>query len=255
MTFILMRMLLLMLIIGPITCSAAFGDTSIIVYRTDQEGFIAADSKMVAMNDPKQEIAACKIRVVKGYVFADSGILKETNGPFDVNKIMNDAIEMGGSFKTIVTNLEIRIYQSLPAVANQLIPHTNPIYGKWTVGNHFVEIVLAHASDGIIYIAYCAYDLSSSAAPYTFDIERMDCPGPSCPGSFLRRLGEYAAINRELDRRPAVWKELGVKDALNHLIELQAIETPEKVALPVSIIELLQNGSIQWAQKGACATQ
>src|ERR1700719_1358660 len=132
MAFILMRTLLLMLIISRIPCSAAFGDTSIIVYRTDKVAFVAADSKIVAMIGPKMEMTQCKIRVAKDYVFAASEIIKNTKGPFDVYEFINNAIEMGGSFNTIVTNVETTIDESLPDVANQLIPQTNPIYGKWT---------------------------------------------------------------------------------------------------------------------------
>jgi hypothetical protein len=78
--------------------SVAFTQTAIIVLRTDQAGFIAADSKIVAINGSQSGVW-CKKKIADNFVFASSGLLKETKGPFDVENFIATSIKMGGSFE------------------------------------------------------------------------------------------------------------------------------------------------------------
>jgi hypothetical protein len=81
--------------------------------------------------------------------------------------------------------------------------------------------------------------------------KRSDCPAISCGQLGVFELGEHAAVDEILDKRHAIWKEMGILNAMNFLITAQEHKTPRFVSGPIAVLQIDASGT-RWLEKGAC---
>lgn len=94
------------------------------------------------------------------------------------------------------------------------------------------------------------------ASPSHIAVSLDRCPGNACDDDLtIWGLGIPTAAEIELHRRPAIFVELGIVEALKHLMKVQHDSTPETVGEEVSILKTARDGTVTWLQEGACRKQ
>jgi hypothetical protein len=240
------RVLLAALLLAPLPAFA----TAVMVARTDAATYIAADSLILARDGKPDQW--CKIELADDYVFSSSGLLRETKGQLDIRDIVRSAVSLQASFEDAVREIESRLAEALP----QMIRDVEAIGGAKAdavgVGRSILQIVVAHPEKGAVRLAFRDLVRSSESYPYDVQMDGFDCPGEACADIHIMALGEHSAIDTEMAANRKMVKTLGAPGALNRLIELQGTATPDEVAAPVAIIEIGNDGKLNWVQKGKC---
>lgn len=226
--------------------------TTIIALRTDEEAYVAADSKIAAV-DGSQPTHGCKLKVIGDVVFASAGLLKETKGPYDIQETARQAIEAGGTLEEIVTRFKAEVFHVYPAVLQHLRQADIQAYSTLLWKRAIIQTVFVHAQSGVIHMASLSFQPSDASAAATIKTTSVECPGPTCPGALMVGvLGENSAVVQRLDREPTIWRDEQIVPALNHLIDLQALATPDFVSPPVAIISVAKGGQVSWIEPGLC---
>lgn len=189
--------------------------------------------------DGSQSGRLCKIHVANNFVWAAVGLVGETEGPFDLQKIVPKALKTGTPFLRAIKNLQAQLGTSFPEFLKRA--RTMGIAPNAVK----VEIAVAGGEQGILRVSRISI---SQANPVPV---REDCPGPACPEIGVFELGFHGAIDRILDTRHAIWREMGIHEAMRYLIASQSAATPNSVSGPVAIVELRQSG-LRWIDAGTC---
>ncbi|MDR3725214.1 MAG: hypothetical protein P4K83_12115 [Terracidiphilus sp.] len=226
------RMLLLLL--AGFFGVPAWATTVILLYTPDAV-YIAADSKVGSL-DGAITGQGCKVHVSKNYVWAAAGLFSESNGPFDLEKIVSKSLEGGQAPGPDADRLESDLGAAFRDVAARAIPQAG--------GSGKVRIEIALASVKKV-------GRVSSIFLNMETVQRRDCPGKECGGLGVITLGEHGTVDRILDARHSIWKEMGIAGALNYLLAEQAKSTPLYVSAPFAIVRVDRAGA-QWLQKGSC---
>lgn len=225
--------------------------TSVLALRTDEALFVGADSKVVAINGSETGFG-CKVSVSQNYVFSSAGLLKDTRGPFDLHKIVEDSIAANSNFNNVLTTYQNKMLEMLPPALKFLMADVPAYYEKFLRRKHVVESIFGAVEDNVVHLAYRGFVPDD---PERVDIVKNDCPGTCSSPLMLLELGEKGAIDRELDANPQIWKQIGIPNALERLIRLQAVASPEYVSLPAAIVMLPRNGTVQWLSTGMCGAR
>jgi hypothetical protein len=211
--------------------------TSILALYTPQAIYIGSDSKISRL-DGTESRNGCKILIAEHFVFASAGLSQSDDGTFDLPKLAFQIFSTAASFSSSVSSFEERLGLQYGGLIKQGALNGIP---KEQVG---IDVVVGGIEKNLIKLS----QLSFGRLPDQFI--RRDCPSQECTiGVF--ELGERAAIDGILKNRHAIWKELGVPDAIKHLILAQERASPKLVGGPIAIVEIGQAG-IRWISKGAC---
>jgi len=210
--------------------------TTIIMLYLPGRVYIATDSKIASL-DGKISGTGCKLHVAENYVWASAGLLLETNGTFNIEQFVPNAMGDGIDFDKSVGTLEIQLRFVFP----QLIEDVRAIGANVDVAQ--IGIVLASKNEpGHV----------SGIFVTGKDLKRWDCPSQSCGQLGVASFGEHRAVDDALNANSKIWKDIGIIPALNYLIEQQEKLTPQYVEGPVAIAEITSKG-VQWDQKGKCS--
>lgn len=209
--------------------------TTVLVLYTPSAIYIASDSQ-ISKIDGSEARSGCKIHVSEHFVWASAGLLYETAGPFDIRNIVQKILRQGPNFVDAMDQLEREITIEYPGARDRAIAlGAKPLQA-------ITQTVVADSdftSVGMIY----AHDKS---------VERRQCPGKTCNSAIgLLELGEHGEVDRILDERHSIWKEMGIAEAFDYLITAQKHKTPLFVSGPIAIVQLSGQG-IKWIQYGAC---
>ena len=210
--------------------------TSILAIYTAGVAYVGADSR-ISRADGSEARSGCKIHVTKDFIFASSGLFYETEGPFDLRRIARESLVDGLHFKQAIANLQETLTKGYPAfAARAMLSGVPQIHLRTDI------VVVGHDPDILV---------SQISMDYSKPPSRLDCPGPTCSAIGVFELGERSAIDIILDRRHAIWREIGIPEAIKYLISEQMRATPQFVSGEISIVRMDQHGTT-WIAKGAC---
>lgn len=233
----------LSLILG--TCEARA--TLVLVVRTDDEVFLAADSLEI---EPDGRIGrVCKLNPIGGVVWAGAGLYRDNSGTFQLDRIARRAITPRRSLSEIGAHLKEGASRSLGKLLPRMKAAAPDLY-KRTVRSGLISRAVVVKRTDVLEADIRVPDLAS---PSHIAVSLDRCPGNACDGDFtIWGLGIPTAVSRELGRWPSIWQELGMVDALRHLMKVQHDATPETVGEEVSILKTARDGTVTWLQEGAC---
>lgn len=197
--------------------------------------YIASDSKVASL-DGKIGGTTCKVHIAKNYIWASSGLLFETNGSFNIEQLVPNAMGDGVDFSKSIDALDARLKLIFPQLLEDVRAEG--------ANTDMAQIGIALASRREI-------GNVSEIFIRGGDLERKDCPSRSCSEMGVFSFGEQQAINEGLNANRKIWRDMGIVPALNYLIEQQAKLTPRTVQGPVAIVEITPKG-VRWDQKGKC---
>lgn len=210
--------------------------TTIIMVFMPGRVYIAADSKLSSVNGESNGIV-CKLHVADNYVWASSGLLHESQRPFDLEQLVPASMGSGSPFPESIDNLEAQLRAVYPQLVDD-VSATGASAEKAQIGIALANLQKA-GEVSEIYIARSG-------------LQRRDCPSQSCHetnGVFT--FGEHKAVDAAMAANRGIWKQMGFVPALNYLIQQQAQATPQFVDDNVAIVEITSAGA-QWLQGGAC---
>src|ERR1700694_3067299 len=231
-TFVRRHICLLILFL---TSAPGVRATTILALYTPTATYIGSDSQ-VSLANGSEARNVCKIHVTKDFVWASAGLLMETQGPFDLRDIARRALSSSNSFGQAVDELESQIRREYPNFQRRALQSGVDLL------NARIEIIIGgiREPDRLSVITF------SGEFP-----NRINCPSKSCETLGLFELGKHEAVDRVLDRRPVIWKEMGIPEAMKYLIVAQENATPRFVSGPVAIVRIDRNGT-SWISRGTC---
>jgi hypothetical protein len=241
---------IIVLLFGGVFLFGAHANTLVIVLRTEQAIFVAADSKL-ADTDGGDRLPVCKIHIADQFVWATSGILNDKKRTFDTWATVEAAIKAGGSLSEVIE----RIDEILTSQLKQLLPGerlTDPrSYDIAVSAGHPITIYFIQNTD----FRMSDFTLPNKEAPARIEVVNQSCPGDLCAArsDTISMMGFHEAAQAELARNPQIWDQMGIIPALSRLMDIQHNATPTMVAGPVSILRIDKSGALSWLQKGICA--
>jgi hypothetical protein len=197
--------------------------------------YIASDSKIASLNGQINE-TGCKVHVTKNYVWASSGLLLETNGTFNIEQFVPNAMRDGLDFYQSASILETQLKLAVPRLVED-VRATGEDINKAQIG---IALINRRAVGQVseIFVANSV-------------LQRRDCPGRECSDMGVFLFGEHRGVDSALNANREIWKDFGIVPALNYLIRQQESLTPQYVNGPVAIIEVTPQNA-KWIQKGKC---
>jgi hypothetical protein len=225
---------------GLMTALVAFVNlasaTSIIALYTPRYVYIGADSLITSLNS-KESMKGCKIQRDNNFTWASAGLLFETGGTFDLRRIAAENLKPGATFIQAADGLQVVVTREFPGAVMRA-------KADGVKDGLRTDIVIAAFEAGRLHMSQISVDEASGT-------KRRDCPGTTCGEMGVFLLGQHQAVDRILDGRHAIWRELGIADAMKHLLNAQITETPEFVSGPLALVKLTSDG-MTWVEGGAC---
>jgi hypothetical protein len=220
-----------------LTVAVHAGATSIVIFYEPPFVYFGADSQ-ISVTDGSEARNGCKIHTTRDFVWASSGLLYETAGPFDIRKIATESFTDGTpSLKAV------RLFQD--SVTREYLSLGNRNDDK-TPLDASTDIFVAGRQGSVLRTSRISVAVGKSDQPKD---QRLDCPSPACPKLAVFELGLHDAVDAILDKRHAIWKELGIPEAIRYLIARQETATPRFVSGPIAIMQLGPRGVCR-----ACST-
>jgi len=203
--------------------------TSILALYTPQYVYIASDAQISALNG-NESLKGCKIHTENKFAWASAGLLYQTAGPFDVRRIAADALKDGVTFSHAVDGFHAEIIRHFPDVVRRA-------KNDGVKDGLRIDIVVAAFDGGNLRVSQIS--VGEDGLP-----SRKDCPSQACGDMGVFLLGEHRAVDKILDVRHAIWRELGIVNAMKFLINAQAQETPSVVSGPFAVLQLTSRGAV-----------
>jgi hypothetical protein len=239
----------IVLFLGAISFSEAQANTLLIVLRTEDAVFVAADSK-VRKTSGRDIGSACKIHVTDQITWATAGIVDDPRSTFNTWKTAETAIRAGGSFSQIVSRFD----DDLANQMKELVPRIK----RDDPSSYEVAVKSGHPIT-VVFIKNIEFRMSDFTLPNRDTSDKIEVINQSCPGNgcvmnpqMMAMMGYFDAAKAEVDRNPQIWDQMGIVPALNYLMDIQHDATPVSVAGPVSILRIDKSGALSWLQKGVC---
>jgi hypothetical protein len=228
---------------------AASANTLVILFRTEQGTVLATDSKVnVVQGQITNGGLVCKMHTANNLVWATTGVVRETHGPFNLWSIADSAANSGGSLDEIVDRFLSNAVTSL----REFLPRfkaTNP--------QDYLSMTKGHYPATAIFIRQNAvrttwFHLPDLDTPNNIEVAKRSCPGNSCPTGTLQVLmGHHETADAMIKDHPEAFNK-GIVGGLNDVMEAQTLATPDDLSPPVDILQIDNSGGVRWLQKGSC---
>jgi hypothetical protein len=162
--------------------------------------------------------------------------------------LAKDACQTAGPLSNKVARFEVLVTDGLTKAMIHVQTNQPSTYRRLYLGKRVIDSAFwgLHQGVPVLFTRTFHVSESDSGAPLV-TVSRLDRPG-GCPGGETAIfLGHTDAIQRHYDDHPDVFKG-DFTEAIETLIELQAVATPEAVGGEVDLISLTKDGP-RWVQK------
>jgi len=247
---ILTQFLIQMTLVHSQTPTLVTGST-VVAIRTPSEIYVGADSKLVAYGkDKKIELSICKIRQVDNLFFAQTGLVGDAAGGFNVAETVIKAHKHGDSISATVQAFEKMVVGPLTTMLQQFKRDQPDFYKKDLQRDSHFSIMFFGLENGTV-VVYSRYFTATDPinGSSKIEIQRKDCPGDCPTGTTYIFLGEQEAMNKFLDANPH-YSKIGWAPTIRKLIEIEIADKPDFVGYPIDIIRL-NNKVTEWIQRKA----
>ena len=220
----------------------SFG-TAIVVLRTSDAIYVAADSKIVTPSTPTTE---CKIRFEGEAGYAMAGIFAESSSDFDLIRIVQKVCSTNKSLTEKFVDLENTIRGPLISAMNKIYHHPS----SPPLDHLGAQVALFGFVEKTPYVYRLTFDAIANGSDITdVRIKRMIIPDDKNNEPFaLIFLAQSQDVIETLSSARSSFKDW--REALSHMIQLAIEKNPDSVGPPVDIVEMRSEGR-KWLQKKA----
>ena len=209
--------------------------TTILVIYSPEAVFIAVDSK-VTSTDGKISRSDCKIHISENYIWGTAGLLSETNGPFNMDKLIPKVMGSGPVTTAALDEMEKQVKSSF----NSLIPTL--VAQGFNLDNAQINVVII---DKKRLGKFSEIQVTKSR------FERKDCPSASCAEMGFFAFGEHGKVDSLITEQLLREMLTAPAKTLNYLISQQERATPQFVGGKIAIL-VFDNTGTHWLQDGEC---
>jgi len=238
------------LIPAAVACSQPrnfIAGSTVVVIRTPSEIYVGADSKQVVYGDDTKR-STCKIRQVENLFFADTGLIGDSAGRFNVMETVTRAYRVSDSISSTVQAFEQMIVGPFITSLEEVKRDQPRYYLRYLQGRANFSIVFFGLEKDTLVVYTRAFNATESAnGTIKVDVQRQDCPDGCSTGITYFFLGEYEAIDTFLDANPHYSKN-GLIPAILKLIEIEIADKPDFVGYPIDIMRVDKKGAA-WIQR------
>lgn len=223
---------------------SSYGGTTIVAFRTPDNIYVAADSRITSISNPREFRSYCKIRKVGNTFFAFAGIAEFYPTGFNLAELAAAACRSQGTVFEKAGQLETLVKQPLDKIMRFLYQGNQK--NAAIPRGYDIGVVLCAVEKGVPVMAVRKFIPTFSRSGFeSISVERLDCPGPSVPanGRFLAMLGHKEVAKQHLGDRSLFVR--GVVPALRRLIQYEIDANPQAVGPPIDILFIGKTSS-QW---------
>jgi hypothetical protein len=228
----------------PVNSQSLYSGTTIVAFRTPDNIYVAADSRITSTSNPREFRSYCKIRRVGNTFFAFAGIAEFYPTGFNLADLAASACRSQGTVFEKARQLERLVKEPLDKIMRFLDRGDQRKSAIPT--NYDIGVVLCAVEKGVPVMA--VRKLIPTFTRSGFDsiyVDRVDCPGPSVPvnGTFLAMLGHRELVKRHLGDKSLFVK--GIVPGMRRLIQYEIDANPLAVGPPIDVLSISKT-SFQW---------
>jgi hypothetical protein len=220
--------------------------TTVLLLATEDVVVIASDSKEVQhIGEVTEYKQVCKINNIGNLFYVSLGYHEMTNSSYNFEKILNQSILTSidktlGKFNRLVKFPMESAFETFSISHPQIV---NELKGK-----PFCTLILVGFESGISKVSWIEYKVDSITGR---TIEPTFKFVPHDKNQFIK-FGEHDSINRFLARNPKYLETVKIYKGFPELIQMEAANKPEKVGLPVDMIQITKDTAIWLLKNTTC---
>lgn len=239
---------LLMSIIVFLVTSQLFTTTIVVIYK-NKTLTIGADCKLAQFRHGKIEgsLSINKIIEIDSVFFASSGFYSDPKYNFNIVHIARDALMDKCDIHTKILNFNGIFTQKLERYL-QSIKHDHPLFDKIKIkGFLSIKALFIGRKNDIPFYYLIEYVISYNSGKfhYTFQIGRH--PSKDGPANICLYFGHIDSIDNYIKSNASLIKNEDPVKVIKLLINLEIINEPEYVGLPIDILQVNEYG-YKWIQ-------
>jgi hypothetical protein len=222
--------------------------TAIAAVRTPEEIVVAADSRMVDVNDKPVTGFFCKIRQGDHVFFAVHGIVVDAAGGYNVFSILAKAGRIDGSISRKIHVFESMIRLPLERVLQRAKLQEPGAFQKDFVATPPLGVLFFGIENHVLVFHHLLFRVSNSTGKnISLKVEQLDCPGSGCPAGISavfvgpsKKLKTFQRDHREF------WNE-DLVSVVKDFVQTEIASNLPSVGPPIDIIRITESG-VEWVQ-------
>jgi hypothetical protein len=228
----------------PAKLQSLYSGTTIVAFRTPDNIYVAADSRITSTSNPQEFRSYCKIRQVGNTFFAFAGIAEFYPTGFNLADLTASACRSRGTVFEKARQLERLVKPPLEKIMRFLDGGNQQ---KRTIPTSYdIGVVLCAVENGVPVMAVRKFIPTFSRSRFdSIYVDKVDCPGPSVAanGTFLAMLGHRELVKRHLGDKSLFVK--GIVPGIRRLVQYEIDANPLAVGPPIDILSIGKT-SFQW---------
>ena len=238
----------------PGSSQSLYSGTTVVAFRTPDNIYVAADSRITSTSNPREFRSYCKIRQVGSTFFAFAGIAEFYPTGFNLADLTATACKSQGTVFEKASELERLVKPPLEKIMRFLHAGNQ---GKQAIPTSYdIGVVLCAVENGVPVMAVRKFIPTFSRPRFdSIYVDRVDCPGPTVAvnGTFLAMLGHREVVRLHLRDKSLFAR--GIVPGIRRLVQYEIDANPLAVGPPIDILSIGKT-SFQWiGRKPECFGQ
>jgi hypothetical protein len=225
------------------------GSTTIIGVRFDEAVVIVSDSKEINLNNG-QSRGVCKIHTGQGFTWAESGMVEEIGGRYNINQTISSVAAKNSTPRRKVDELD-KIIPGVIREEGKRMRIINPLmFDRFINMSEILEFLYIGVENEKLVSFFREYRIRLIKGEVSVEQTwKRECPRADCRYPQMMVMGERDEVEAYLVTHPSMYTPSTIEGAIQTgtmLVQMEATAWPTFVSLPIETAVVSTHG-VWWS--------